>query len=158
MKQQQLNKLYSKLTPHEQANLAFEAAMRKDQRDADLILNAVEQKTYVTGHADFHTRSAGLIHLSGVFGIFYWKTFFKLSNVNLSKTGEAFDKVAQRHINEFIALNTALNNVCTLLKIDPEVIREFAECRGIYPDFKGTADHRFIEKYTELFSMAARLI
>ena len=63
----------------------------------------------------------------------------------------------QRHIDEFIALNTALNNVCKVLKIDPEAIREYAECRGIHPNFKGTADDSFIEKYTELFTIAARL-
>lgn len=158
MKRQQLDKIYSKLTPHEQANLAFEAAMRHDEKDVDLILNSVEQKTYVTGHADYHTRNHGLIQLSGIFGIAYWKTFFKLSNVTISKTGVAFDKVAQRHINEFISLNTALNNVCKALKVDPEAIRQYAECRGINPDFKGTADDRFIEKYTDLFTMAARLV
>lgn len=157
MKQLQINKLYSKLTPHEQANLAFEAAMRQDERDVDLILNAVEQKTYVTGHADYHTRNFGLIQLSGIFGIAYWKTFLKLSNVTICKTGEAFDKVAQRHINEFISLNTALNNVCKALKVDPEAIRKYAECQGVYPDFKGTVDDSFVENYTELFTKAARL-
>ena len=157
MKQQQIKKLYSKLTPNEQANLVFEAAMRKDEKDVDLILNSVEQNTYTTVHADYHIRSYGLIQLSGIFGITYWKTFFKLSTYNLSKTGVAFDKVAQNHINEFISLNTALNNVCMVLKIDPEAIREYAECRGIHPGFKGTTDDDFLEKKTKLFTIAARL-
>ena len=95
--------------------------------------------------------------MSGIFGISYWKTFFKLSTANLDKTGEAFDKIAQNHIDEFIALNTALNTVCEVLKINPEVIRKYAECQGINPNFKETADNQFIEKYTELFTMAARL-
>ena len=46
MKQQQINKLYSKRTPNEQANLAFEAAMRKDEKDVDLILNSTELPEY----------------------------------------------------------------------------------------------------------------
>jgi len=158
MRKQPINKLYSQLTPHEQANLAFEAAMRKDEKEVALILNAVEQKTYVTGHADYHIRSQGLIYLSGIFGITYWKSFFKLSTANINPTGVAFDSLAQSRINQFIALNTALINVCTLLKIDPEVIREFAECRGITPNFKGTADEMFLEKYTELFTITARLV
>lgn len=157
MKRQHINKLYSKLTPHEQANLAFEAAMRHDEKDVDLILNSVEQKTYVTGHADYHTRNHGLIQLSGIFGIAYWKTFFKLSTAQLDKTGQAFDKITQQHINEFIALNTALNNVCETLQMNPEAVRKYAECHGINPNFKGTADNQFTEKYTELFTMAANL-
>lgn len=158
MKRQQVNKLYSKLAPQEQANLAFEAAIRNDERDLSLIMNAIEQKTYVTGHADYHIRNHGLIQLSGMFGIAYWKTFFKLSTARLDKTGQAFDKIAQQHIDEFIAINTALNNVCEVLKINPEVIRKYAECHAINPDFKGTEDNKFIEKYTDLFTTAAQLV
>ena len=157
MKPQQINNLYSKLTPHEQANLAFAAAIRHDETEVDLILNAVEKKTYITTHVDYHTRTHGLVQLSGVFGTFYWKTFFKLSTVNLSKTGEAFDKVAQKHINEFIALNIALDNVCQLLNIDDEIIRIYAQCRGINPDFKGVADDTLITQYTEAFTISAKL-
>jgi len=157
MKPQQINNLYSKLTPHEQANLAFAAAIRHDETEVDLILNAVEKKTYITTHVDYHTRTHGLVQLSGVFGTFYWKTFFKLSTVNLSKTGEAFDKVAQKHINEFIALNTALNNVCKSLQIDSEAIRKFAECSGINPKFEGVPDEEFLEQYTKLFTVAVKV-
>lgn len=158
MKRQQLDKIYSKLTPHEQANLAFEAAIRHDEQDLDLIMNAIEQKTYVTGHADYHIRNHGLIQLSGMFGIVYWKTFFKLSTAHLDKTGKDFNKIAQKHVDEFIAINTALNTVCEALKINPEVIRKYAECHAINPDFKGTADNKFIEKYTEIFTTAAQLV
>ena len=155
MKAQQINKLYSKLTPHEQANLAFAAAMRNDEKEVDLILSAVEKRTYITTHFDYHSRTHGLVTLSGVFGIFYWKTFFKLSTVNLSKAGEACDKVAQSHINQFIALNTALNNVCKSLQIDSEDIRKFAECSGIKPKFEGMPDEAFLKQYTILFTNAA---
>ncbi|MCF7971028.1 MAG: hypothetical protein K9L22_07660 [Methylococcaceae bacterium] len=106
---------------------------------------------------DYHTRTHGLVQLSGVFGTFYWKTFFKLSTAHLSKTGEAFDKVAQRHINQFIALNTALDNVCQAFQIDSEAIRKFAECSGINPDFKGVPDEEFLEQYTKLFTMAVKV-
>jgi len=161
VKPQQINKLYSNLTPHEQANLAFAAAIRHDETEVDLILNAVEKRTYITAHADYHSRLHGLVQLSGIFGTAYWKTFFKLSTANLSKTGEAFDKVAKKHINEFIALNTALNNVCKSLQIDSEAVRKFAECSGINPDFEGlpfegVADEEFLKQYTTLFTVAAK--
>jgi len=62
-----------------------------------------------------------------------------------------------KHINEFIALNTALNTVCKLLQIDSEAVRNFAECSGINPDFEGlpfedVADEEFLEQYTNLFT------
>ena len=154
MKPQQINKLYSNLTPHEQANLAFSAAMRQDETEVDLILSAVKRRTYITPHVDYHTRTHGLVQLSGIFGVAYWKTFFKLSTANLSKTGEAVDKDAQRHINEFIALNMALNNVCQAFQIDSEAIRKLAECSGINPKFEGVPDEAFLEQYTKLFTIA----
>ena len=154
MKQQQINKLYNKLTPQEQANLAFAASMRTDQTEVDLILSAVEKRTYVTTHVDYDRRTCGLVKLSGIFGIFYWKTLLKLSTANLSKVGMACDKVSQRYINQFIALNTALNNVCQSLQIDSEAIRKFAECSGINPKFEGVPDEEFLEQYTKLFTVA----
>jgi len=158
MNPKQINKLYSQLNPSEQANLAFEAAMRKDEKDVDLIMSRVEQKTYITGHADYHARSYGLIQLSGVFGIAYWKAFFILSTNDFTKTGSPVDKEAQIQINKFIAVNAALINVCKILKVDVEAIREYAECKGIEPKFKGIPDKVFLEKYTELFMLSAGLV
>jgi len=134
--------------------------MRKDGKDVDLILNSVEQKTYVTGHADYHIRNYGLIQLSGIFGIAFWKTFFKLSIGDLKIASADTDNILQQQkvIGEFIALNTALNNVCKVLKVDPEAVRKYAECHRITPDIKGTADAKLLEEYTNLFTMAANLI
>jgi len=161
MKPKQINKLYSNLTPHEQANLSFAAALRHDENEGDLIISSVEKRTYMTVHVDYHNRLHGLVQLSGIFGTAYWKTFFKLSTANLSKTGEAFDKVAQQHINEFISLNTALNNVCQSLQIDSEAIRTFAQCSDMNSDFeglpfKGHANESFLKQYTNLFTVAVK--
>lgn len=157
MKQQQINKLYSKLTPSEQANLAFVASQKSDERELNLILNSVEKLSYITAHVEYHERIDGLIQLAGMFGTTYWKTFFLISTYNLSKTGQALDDIAQKHINEFIALNIALDNVCQLLNIDDEIIRISAQCRGINPDFKGVADDTLITQYTEVFTISAKL-
>ncbi len=43
MKPAQVNKLYAKLTPHEQAALAVEAASRHDESAIDAILAHVER-------------------------------------------------------------------------------------------------------------------
>ncbi|MCK4842608.1 MAG: hypothetical protein KAT04_12125 [Methylococcales bacterium] len=48
-----INKLYAKLTPNEQATLFFEAAVRQDENEVDLILNSVERRTYSTPHIDY---------------------------------------------------------------------------------------------------------
>ena len=53
MKQQQVNKLYSKLTPQEQSALLFEAAIRKDENEVDLILDYVEMRTYSIPHLNY---------------------------------------------------------------------------------------------------------
>jgi len=108
-------------------------------------------------HADYHNRAYGLIQLSGVFGIAYWKAFFNLSTQGLTKAGVALDRETQKDIDKFIALNTALTNFCKILKIDSDTIREYAECKGIMPKFEGEVDKMYLEKYTELFMLSAKL-
>ena len=46
MKPAQVNKLYSKLIPHEQAALVMEAAARLDESEADAIMEQVERKHF----------------------------------------------------------------------------------------------------------------
>jgi len=157
MKRQQVNKLYNKLSPKELANLAFIASQKPDKREMNLIINSVERRNYTAPHVEYHERINGLIQLSGIFGTTYWKLFSLISTCNLSKTGDALDGIAQKHINEFIALNIALNNVCQILNIDNEIIRIYAQCRGIEPDFKGIADDTLIIEYTESFTISAKL-
>ena len=160
MKQQQVNKLYSKLTPHEQASLAFEAAMRKDGDDVDLILDSVERCTYITTHKEYLVRSHALVHLSGIYGIFFWKTLCQLgvlTGLYIDSKDVKYISVTQRYMNEIYSMNLALEVVCKELKIASNVIKAFAECEGTQPILGGQPIDTFIEQYTELFSKAAKL-
>ena len=160
MKQQQINKLYSKLTPNEQANLAFEAAMRKDEKDVDLILNSVERCTYITMHKEYQVRSYGLVQLSGIYGIFYWKTLCQLGTLiglYVNSKDDKYTRATQQYINEIYSMNVALDAVCKELKIAPDVIKNFAECETTQPNFDGQPNDKLIEQYTELFSKSAKL-
>lgn len=73
MKPVQVNKLYGKLTPREQAALVFEASVRLDESEVDAILENVERKTYRSLHWDYIRRSYGLQSLVSQYGIDYWK-------------------------------------------------------------------------------------
>ena len=158
MKQQQVNKLYSKLTPHEQAALLFEAAIRQDENEADLILDSIERRTYSMPHIDYQQRITGLINLSGCYGIAYWKTLCQLSVlIALSVDDDSYDKTARLFINKISSMDAALEAVCNELKIDVSLIKKFAECNDYHPDFDIDIKNQFIDQYTEIFSKTAYL-
>ena len=69
MKPAQVNKLYAKLTPHEQAALVIEAASRLDESEVDAILEHVERKHYISAHTDYTQRIQALTVLIGQYGI-----------------------------------------------------------------------------------------
>jgi hypothetical protein len=41
--------------------------------------------------------------------------------------------------------------------VDNEVIRKYAQCRGIEPEFKGITDDMLVAEYTEAFTISAKL-
>jgi len=158
MKQQQVNKLYSKLTPNEQAALLFEAAIRIDENEVDLILDSVETRTYSAPHIDYQQRMTGLINLSGCYGIMYWKTLCQLSALlALSLNDDSYDKTARLFINKISSMDAALEVVCKELNVDISAIKKFAECNDYHPNFESDMENQFVEQYTELFSQIAYL-
>jgi predicted ribosome quality control (RQC) complex YloA/Tae2 family protein len=159
MKQQQVNKLYNKLTPNEQAALVFEAAIRKDEKEADLILDSVKMRTYSMPNLDYQQRITGLNCLSGVYGIAYWKALCQLSLVVSVYQDDAvsINESAQRYVNKLCSMDAALEVVCRELKVDSSVIKKFAECDDYHPNFDRNLDEQLVEQYTELFSQVAYL-
>ena len=153
MRAQQVNKLYNQLTPHEQAALAFEALMRKDENDFDLILASVDEKTYIAPHMEYQQRMQGLTNLSSAYGIAYWKTYCQLSAfVGIYSDDDSKDKTIQRFINKLFSMNAALERVCKKLKVDILAVKKFAECSDYEPDFNGEVDNQIVEYYTIFFS------
>ncbi len=158
MKQQQVNKLYSKLTPQEQSALLFEAAIRKDENEVDLILDYVEMRTYSIPHLNYQQRMTGLINLSGCYGIAYWKTLCQLSVlIALSLDDKSFDETARLFIKKISSMDVALEAVCKELKIDVSSIKQFSECNDYHPNFDVDIKNQFIDQYTEIFSKTAYL-
>ena len=64
MKAEQVNKLYSKLTPHELAVLAFEALSRLDTNEIEIIAGSIPRETYRCVH---NLKSGFSSHFSKIF-------------------------------------------------------------------------------------------
>ena len=159
MKSHNLNKIYSKLTPQEQAALVFEAAIRKDEKEADLILDSVKMRTYSMPNLDYQQRITGLNCLSGAYGIAYWKALCQLSLVVSVYHDDdvSINESAQRYVNKLCSMDAAIEVVCKELKIDLSTIKKFAECDDYHPNFDGNIDIKLVEQYTELFLQIAHL-
>ena len=158
MKRQQINKLYSKLTPYEQAALVFEAAIRTDENEVDLILDSVERRTYSAPHVDYQQRITGLSSLAGCYGITYWKTLCQLGGLmGLSLNDDSYDKAAKVFINKISSIEAALESVCKELNVDISAVKKFAECNDHHPNFNDDIENQFVEQYTELFFTIAHL-
>lgn len=165
MKAAQVNKLYAKLAPHEQATLAFEALARQDENEMDTILDSVPRQTYTGLHTDYTRRAHGLQALAWLYGLEYWKNFstvylalFLLANrggdLTLRNLCKSFDA-------KLMAMEIALAEVCGLLQINPESVKRMAwlEPQDRYDGMFGLPiDAELVRQYTELFKKAATLI
>ena len=74
MKAIQVNKLYTKLTPQEQAALFFEATVRRDNVEAEAIKASVPIQNFSHFHSDFTHRAIGFLLLTGFYGTIYFQT------------------------------------------------------------------------------------
>jgi hypothetical protein len=161
MKATQVNKLYAKLTPHEQAALVFEAAVRLDESDVDAILESVERKPYMSLHWDYIRRCYGLQSLVSQYGIDYWKNrSLMLMACNLAEDGNAeAESNAMRFFAKIVAMELALFETCNLLKVDIVAIKKMAGCPD--NDVKASelpkADEELVKQFAELFTKAAML-
>ena len=153
MKALQVNKLYSKLSPHEQAALAFEAISRLDDDDFQCILGSVEEKNYIAPDFNYQQRLQGLTNLGSVYGIVYWKTLCRLYSIlGLYADDESFLETTIIWIKKLGSMDIALESVCQKLKVDITAVRILAECNDYHQEFKGKVDDEWIEYYTTLFT------
>jgi hypothetical protein len=156
MKASQVNKLYSKLTPHEQAALSFDALVRGDEAEADAIVDSVPRVIYQCVHNDYQERVTGLFMLVGDYGINYWKTTAALLMAcNLSSDDENMDfsEMLLRFLAKIASMDAALTDVCQLFKVDVESVKKLADCED-QPAFSQYVDAELVEQYTELFTKA----
>lgn len=155
MKPEQVTKLYSKLTPQEQATLAFEAAILSDGNEVDAILAQAHRETYRTVHADYHRRVFGLMSLVGTYGIEYWKNraLLFLSCGYSETTHPQAEAPALQFLVKIIALEAAIIEVCQRLNVDVAAIKKMADCPldQLEHEKLTDVDPELIQQFVELF-------
>ena len=125
MKPNQIDKLYSKLTPHEQAALCMEASARQDRADFDAIADCVPRVTYQGSHLDYSQRLIGLYSLAGLYGTIYWKNHtLMLMAFNLSSEDDnkEYIEIAKRFVAKLASMDAALIDVCGRIKVNVDGI------------------------------------
>lgn len=156
MKPSQVNKLYAKLTPHEQAALVIEAAARLDENEADAIMEQVERKHYLTCHADYTRRIHALTALVGQYGIEYWKvrTLMLLACDYAEQGNQEAEAPALRFLAKCVALESAMVEVCNRLKVDIKAIKTMAGCPDddVKPEELQKADTELVKQYADMFA------
>jgi hypothetical protein len=159
MKTAQVNKLYGKLTPQEQASIVLEAVSRLDESTVDAVLGQVERKTYLSVHADYIRQMNALQWLISVYGLEYWKN--RALMLAACDMVEAGNKHAEERANQFfvktVAIELALVAVCQQFKVDVSAIKTMVDC--VPNEMEGyempEVDKELIKKYAELFSKVA---
>lgn len=153
MKPAQVNKLYSKLTPQEQATLCFEALTRQDRSTVDAIIEQVERKNYISLDWDFRERSYCLQALTGQYGIEYWKNrALRLAACEYISQGyQQAEAPALRFLAKSVALESALVKVCNRLKVDVAAIKTMAGCLDdiVRPEESAEVDNELVKQYVD---------
>ncbi|QPK63284.1 hypothetical protein IVG45_21175 [Methylomonas sp. LL1] len=155
MKPAQVNKLYSKLTPHEQAALVIEAAARLDEREADAIMEQVERKHYIATHADYTRRIHGLTALIGQYGIEYWKNraLMLIACEHAEQGSQQAEDSALKFLAKTLALESAIVEVCNRLKVDIKAIKIMAGCPdNETQEFLTPVDEELVKQYIESYA------
>jgi hypothetical protein len=147
MKLRQVNKLYSKLTPQEQAALVFEAIARGDYEEADAITAAVPTQTLQIYHYDFRRRSCGLNNLALFYGMAYWRAQTHI----MFHTRVYNTKAAEQSAIHLASMEAALIEICKRLNVDIEAIKKRALCTGDATELIGFTKPELVEEYTEAF-------
>ncbi|BBL60082.1 hypothetical protein [Methylomonas koyamae] len=156
MKPAQVNKLYARLTPHEQAALAIEAAARHDESEIDAILAHVEHRHYLSTHADYTRRIHALMTLAGQYGIEYWKNraLMLIACEYADQGNQEAEAPALRFLAKAVALESAIVEVCKQLKVDVKAIKTMAGCPDddVKPEALQKADAELVTQYTGMFA------
>jgi len=134
MKPAQVNTLYSKLTPHEQAALTFEAIARRDDADIAVIVDNVERHNYRAVNTVYNQRVIELVTLAYFYSSLYWKSRSLML------------------VDDTKALDSALIETCERLKVDITVVKKMAgvpideawDLPEVSPDL--------VNRYVELFA------
>lgn len=130
MKAAQIDKLYPKLTSEELAGLAFEALARRDGIEFDTIVGNVKTQTYICKDWDYRWRFVGLTDLYKYYATIYWKSrTYMAAAEKLVKDGDTkFNPVLDHYLDQVIAMDVALQEVCSKQGIDVMTVKKLALC------------------------------
>ena len=127
------------ITPHEKAALAFEASVRRDNAEMTAIIDSVPRQAYEMRNYDFVERHQGIVSLSLLYGVIWWKTYTHV--IRLGNNGARLANI-----------DAALVEVCRRIKVDIESVRKNALCANV-SDFSEYAEvgAEEIAEITEIF-------
>jgi hypothetical protein len=149
MKVGQVNKLYTKLTPHELAALAFEASVKNDIADMNSIVSAVARHEYRMLDHEYMRRANGFVYLAWFYRGEYWKNLATGYAICLT---DSSDKLADQFAAKLAAMDEALDQTCKQLNVDTQAVRKIAEClEEIEPIPQGENHVELVKAYAEQF-------
>lgn len=116
----QVDKLYNKLTPVEQANLVFEAIARNDDDEIEVIVNSLEKRAYRIWNPEYTFRNEGLMTLALIYGVSYWKQreLFVRAMRDYDKGNEKAALIFIQAAAQIKGMEAALKTVCKEIKVD----------------------------------------
>ena len=128
----QVDKLYQKLTSEELAGLAFEALARQDGIELDTIVGNVKTQNYICKDWDYRWRFVGLTDLYKYYATIYWKSrTYMAAAEKLVKEGDTkFNRVLGHYLDQVIAMDVALQDVCSKQGIDFMTVKKLALCEN----------------------------
>lgn len=153
MKAAQVDKLYTKLTPVEQAALAFEAIARNDDAELAVIVGSVERLAYRCTHWAFRQRGWCLLDLAKYYGLIYWKTrtYMEVEHSLAKQNNDPeIQATAFGLLERLLAMDVALANVCGKMNIDVMTVKKLALCED-EAAFSDNGNPELVKEYTELF-------
>jgi hypothetical protein len=153
----QVDKLYQKLTPEELARLAFDASVRGDDDEYSAILSNVGKRTYVCLNQEFSLRLNEYIGLAMFYGMVYWKHRTYMAYAEAAAKGDDKPKdLIFDLLDKVIAMDIALQEVCTKANIDHMAVKKLAGCDDEYTHDK-CDNEALVKEYIGLFEGCFRL-
>ena len=93
--------------------------------------------------------------MAGLYGVKYWKTRTLMLMAFNIYSDDRTCSIAKRFIAKLASMDAALIDVCGQLKIDAELIKTMADCKGeTEKGFSNYVEAELVEQYTELFMRA----
>jgi hypothetical protein len=154
MKQNQLNKLFTKLSAEEQAALMFNAIARVDKQEIDVILASLPKHAYISPDADYRNRLILLQTLVSNYGIEYWKLRAAIGQAKeIARQGYVeIEMTISKLLAKAVALEIAIAEACNQMKLDVEVVKSIIDSLGLggLPKNLPPANTDLVDSYVEI--------